>query len=62
MKKKKWLYSIDAFDWIPRKDNSGNDKCYTNDAQAKTVFGLCFYIVKFLRKNDGVAVSKSERR
>lgn len=62
MKKKKWLYYIDVFKWIQRKDNSGLDKCYTEGISAKTVFGLCFHIIKVLRENDGVTVTKTEWR
>lgn len=58
MKNKKPLYTIDAFVMSPRKDNSGKDECYTNDASTKSILMLCYYIIKFLRKNDGVVVSK----
>lgn len=59
--KRKVTYSIDAFKWFPRKDGSGNDKCYTDDVHVKTLFGLCWNIIKFLLKNDGIIVCKSER-
>lgn len=57
--KPKYKYTLDAFVWIRRKDNSGNDKCCTEDVDVKTIFGLCFYTIKLLTKNDGVTILKN---
>ena len=58
--KAKYKYAVDAFYWIPRKDHSGNDKCYTDAYNVKTIFGVCICIIKcFMKsKNEGVTILK----
>ena len=33
--KVKYKYTVDTFCWIPKKDHSGNDKCYTDEYSIK---------------------------
>lgn len=60
MKNKKHFYTVDAFVWIRRKDNSGHDKCCTDEVDAiRTVFGLIYHTIRLIKHNDGVIIIKN---
>lgn len=45
-------YTIDAFKWLPRKDGSGSDECYTDEVNVGSILALCYHIIKLLRKSS----------
>ena len=60
MKNKKINYTIDAFVWVRRKDNSGSDQCCTDEVDnIKSIFILLYYTIKLLKNNDGVTIIKN---
>lgn len=61
MKNKKPLYTLNPYKMYCRKDNSGYEKAITDDVSTKSILMLCFYLVKFLKENDGVIINKFDR-